>query len=86
MILLAVIIGYILGITPFIIPKIIEIYKSRKEGETKTQESKEQAEIFDEWLNGPKDNPDYKENNSNKVNQEDIYKEYITGIATPKGD
>lgn len=80
MILLAVIVGYILGITPFVAPKVIEIYKNRKKEETETQESKEQAEIFDEWLNGPK------ENNSNKVNQEDIYKEYITGIETSKGD
>ena len=80
MILLAVIVGYVLGIVPFVIPKIIEIYKNRKTEEADTEQSKEQAEIFDEWLNGPK------VNDSNKVNQQDIYNEYITGIESRKGD
>ena len=72
MILVAVVIGYILGVAPFITPKIIEIFKSNKVEEQDEEKQKEQNEIFNEWLNGP----------TNKVNQEDLYKEYITGNET----
>lgn len=73
MILISVIVGYILGIAPFIYLKLID--KKEKENETKQEEKKERenASIFDEWLNGPKTEL------TNQVNQEDIYNEYITG-------
>lgn len=80
MVLVAVIVGYVLGIAPFVIPKIIEFYKNREKEKVDIEESKEQAEIFDEWLNGPK------VNDSNEVNQQDIYDEYITGVESRKGD
>lgn len=74
MILLAVIVGYTLGAMPFVMPKIIELIKTRTKTVEEAKENKEQKEIFDEWLNGPK-----------QVNQADIYNEYITGQVTTKG-
>ena len=74
MILLAVIVGYTLGAMPFVLPKIIELIKTRTKTVEEAKENKEQKEIFDEWLNGPK-----------QVNQADIYNEYITGQETTKG-
>ena len=79
MILGAVIVGYILGAMPFVLPKIIELIKTRTKTVEEAKENKEQKEIFDEWLNGPK------KENSNGINQADIYNEYITGIETRKG-
>lgn len=76
MILVAVIVGYILGVMPFVLPKIIEIINTRKETIEEVKEDKEQKEIFDEWLNGPR---------TKQVNQEDIYNEYVTGKETVKG-
>ena len=81
MILVAVIVGYILGVMPFIVPKILEKKEEQIELKKDEEEYKTQKEIFDEWLNGAKEN-----RNENKVNQEDIYKEYITGQETAKGD
>lgn len=65
MVLIAVVVGYVLGIAPFIY-KIITERTNKKEAENK-QISAEQ--IFSEWLNGPE-----------KTNQEtNIYDEYMTG-------
>lgn len=65
MVLIAVIIGYVLGMAPFIYKTIVE--KTDKKEEIKKQTSAEQ--IFNEWLNGPE-----------KANQEtNIYDEYVTG-------
>lgn len=79
MILLAVIVGYTLGAMPFVLPKIIELIKTRTKTVEEAKENKEQKEIFDEWLNGPK------KENSNGINQADIYNEYVTGEVTTKG-
>ena len=79
MILLAVIVGYILGAMPFVLPKIIELIKTWTKTVEEAKENKEQKEIFDEWLNGPK------KENSNGINQADIYNEYVTGEVTTKG-
>lgn len=76
MILLAVIVGYTLGAMPFVLPKIIELIKTRTKTVEEAKENKEQKEIFDEWLNGPK---------KDGINQADIYNEYITGQETTKG-
>ena len=77
MILIAVIVGYILGIAPFIVLKIVN-NKEQKVAENKEEENyKVQQEIFDEWLNGPK--------KENQINQEDIINEYLTGKETIKG-
>ena len=81
MILVAVVVGYILGVMPFIVPKILEKKEEQIEFKKGEEEYKTQKEIFDEWLNGTKEN-----RNENKVNQEDIYKEYITGQESAKGE
>ena len=78
MIIIAVIVGYILGIAPFVVPKILELRKNKVVEDTNKEDSKTQNEIFDEWLNGPA-------KTTNQVNQADIYNEYITGIETRKG-
>ena len=65
MVLIAVLVGYVLGIAPFIYKTIVE--KTDKKEATEKQASAEQ--IFNEWLNGPE-----------KTNQEtNIYDEYMTG-------
>lgn len=79
MIILAVVIGYILGISPFVVPKIIERIENRRVKEEKIEQDKETADIFDEWLNGPKED-------RVGINQQDIYNEYITGEETTKGE
>ncbi len=72
MIILAVLVGYTLGIAPFIVPKIVELIDKHKEVKEEETKEAERNEIFDEWLNG--------------INQQDIYNEYITGQESPKGD
>ena len=78
MILVSVIVGYILGIAPFIVPKTIEKIELGKSRKVKVEEDKTTTEIINEWLNGPQEN--------NKINQADIYNEYITGKESVKGD
>lgn len=78
MILIAVIVGYILGITPLIVLKMINNKEVKIKENKEAEEYKEQQEIFDEWLNGPK-----KEETT--INQEDIINEYLTGQETVKG-
>ena len=80
MILLAVIVGYILGIAPFVVPKVVELIQNRAKRAIETQEDKTTTEIIDEWLNGPQ------KEKENQVTQQDIYNEYVTGEVTPKGD
>lgn len=77
MILIAVIVGYILGITPLILLKIIDNKEVKIKENKESEEYKEQQEIFDEWMNGPK-----KEETT--INQEDIINEYFTGKETVK--
>lgn len=76
MILVAVIVGYTLGAMPFVLPKAIELIKTRTKTVEEAKENKEQKEIFDEWLNGPK---------KDGINQADIYNEYVTGEVSTKG-
>ena len=78
MILIAVIVGYLLGIAPFIVPKVIEMMQTRVKEKETVQETREAEEILNEYLNGPI--------KSNEINQEDIAKEYITGERTTKGE
>ena len=76
MILAAIITGYILGILPFVVPKIVERIDNRQVKDEEIRENESQAEILNEWLNGV----------PNKVNQQDIYNEYMTGKETQKGE
>lgn len=79
MILIAVIVGYILGTAPFVVPKILEIVQNKRNEQESQEDEKKELEIFDEWLNGPKQEKNLK-------NQEDIYQEYISGQEVVKGD
>ncbi len=79
MILLAVIVGYILGTAPFVVPNILEIVQNKRNEKESQEDEKKELEIFDEWLNGPKQERKLK-------NQEDIYQEYISGQEVVKGD
>lgn len=72
MVLIAVIVGYLLGVLPYVIPKVADLLQEKKTVKSETDKNKEQEEIFKEWLNGPQE----------AVNQEDIYNEYITGKET----
>lgn len=77
--IIAVIVGYILGIAPFVVPKIIELKDNKKQEIENKKESKSQEDILYEWLNGKT------EEDTKKVNQQDIYEEYVTGKTT-KGE
>ena len=79
MILIAVIVGYILGIAPFAVPNILEIVQNKRNEQESQKDERKELEIFDEWLNGPK-------KEKNLKNQEDIYQEYISGQEVVKGD
>lgn len=72
MILISVLVGYALGIAPFVVPETIKLIQGRTK-KIDIEKQKEQDEIIDEWLNGAK---------ADRVNQADIYKEYITGNET----
>ncbi len=86
MVLVAVIVGYVLGVLPFVTPKIIQIKEDITERKNNKKDVESQEEILDEWLNGAKDKNEALDNEtSNKVNQEDILKEYLTGEVT-KGE
>nr|DAI63185.1 MAG TPA: hypothetical protein [Caudoviricetes sp.] len=73
MILIAVIVGYLLGIAPYIYKEVKEILTNRNEEKNKEEEKNTAEEIFNEWLNGA---------NEKNVNQEDLFKEYTTGEVT----
>lgn len=80
MLLLAVILGYILGVAPV---EVYFLWQNRKEIiiETKKKEQKEEEkktnDILTEWLYGKQEN----EITTDKkpVNQEEVFKEYIGG-------
>lgn len=79
MTLIAVILGYILGVAPSIYKEVKEIIMLKQENQKQKKEGTTTEQIVDEWLNG------VKERNNTEVNQEDIYKEYVTGEIT-KGE
>ena len=77
--ILAVVIGYILGISPFVVPKIIEKIENARVKEIEKEKDKEAIDIVDEWFNGPKEN-------RKGINQQDLFNEYMTGEETTKGE
>ena len=79
MILISVIIGYLLGMAPYIYKEIKEIIIQKQENKIQKNETTEMEKILDEYLNGAK------EEDNTKINQEDIFEEYITGKVT-KGE
>lgn len=89
--IIAVVVGYLLGITPFIVPKIVEKITETRNYKYEQKEEAEQKEIYDEWLNGVKTFDTKQEGKvdfltkESLYNQQDIYNEYITGKVV-KGD
>ena len=81
MILIAVVIGYLLGIIPFIVPKLFSIKEEKQSNKEMEDYYKNQENILNEWLNGKED----KVNQTNEINQEDIFKDYVTGKEVKKG-
>ena len=81
MVLIAVVIGYLLGIIPFIVPKLFSIKEEKQSNKEVEDYYKNQENILNEWLNGKED----KVNQTNEINQEDIFKEYVTGKEVKKG-
>ena len=77
MIILAVVVGYLLGVAPFVIPKIIQKVEDYKAAKVEAEEEQEKEEIFDEWLNGLK--PEPLVNEPKQVDQHDLFEEYVTG-------
>lgn len=80
MLLLAVMLGYILGVAPVV---VYFLWQNRREIIIKTEkkeqkeEEKKTTDILSEWLYGkPKDES---VNEKKPVNQEQIFKEYIGG-------
>ena len=80
--IVAVVIGYILGVIPFIIPKIFNEREEEQSNKEIEDYYKNQENILNEWLNGKEE----VEAQEKGINQEDIFKEYITGQETRKGD
>lgn len=81
MVLIAVVIGYILGIIPFIVPKLFSVKEEKQSNKEMENYYKNQENILNEWLNGKEDEV----NQTNEITQEDIFKEYITGKEVKKG-
>ena len=82
MILIAIIVGYILGVIPFILPKILSLKEEKQSSQEMENYYKNQENILNEWLNGKEDEIVQ----TNEIDQEDMFKEYVTGKETTKGD
>ncbi len=82
MVLIAVIVGYILGVIPFILPKILNLKEEKQSSKEMENYYKNQENILNEWLNGKEDEV----TQTNEIDQEDMFKEYVTGKETRKGD
>lgn len=82
MVLIAVIVGYILGVIPFILPKILTLKEEKQSSKEMENYYKNQENILNEWLNGKEDEV----TQTNEIDQEDMFKEYVTGKETRKGD
>lgn len=82
MVLIAVIVGYILGVIPFILPKILDLKQEKQSSKEIEDYYKNQENILNEYLNGIS-NATVK---TNQIDQEDIFKEYLTGKETKRGD
>ena len=86
MIILAVVIGYVLGVTPFLFFYILNnniSFKRAKEddcaqSDTQSDSQNEAEQLLDEWLNGEKEETD-KEDTSKNRSVMDIYNEFLTG-------
>lgn len=74
MILVSVIIGYLLGVLPFLVYFLITLdIRFRK----KDNSSSDVDSLLNEWLNG-------KPNEEKSITPNDLYEEYITGKESTK--
>ena len=82
MVIIAVIVGYILGVAPFLVPFIYnKIIENKSNIEVKDEKNEINA-ILNEYING-KEYSDKIEGEG--ITTEDIFKEYTTGVPTSKG-
>ena len=81
MLIIAIVVGYILGVAPFLWLEYKDKYLQKEEAKTENDERKnDMLEIIDEYLNGTKETETIKENeNVQDEIQYDIYKEFVTG-------
>lgn len=82
MILIAVIVGYILGVIPFILPKILSLKEEKQSSKEMENYYRNQENILNEYLNGISTET----TQTNEIDQEDMFKEYVTGKETTKGE
>lgn len=82
MVLIAVIVGYILGVIPFILPKILNLKEEKQFSKEMENYYRNQENILNEYLNGISTET----TQTNEIDQEDMFKEYVTGKETRKGD
>lgn len=82
MVLVAVIVGYILGVIPFILPKILSLKEEKQSSKEMENYYRNQENILNEYLNGISTET----TQTNEIDQEDMFKEYVTGKETRKGD
>lgn len=78
-IILSVIVGYVLGIAPFLVPKLIESVNFNKLNKENNEENDIKV-IIDEYLNGDTTPKEEKNVNAN------ILQEYLTGIPSVMED
>lgn len=81
MLIIAVVVGYILGVAPFLWLEYKDKYLQKEEAKTENDERKnDMLEIIDEYLNGKKETEKKEETKTeNDEIQYDIYKEFVTG-------
>ncbi len=73
-IIIAIIVGYVLGIIPFLIPKLIDSIKTNKAVTNNDIDT-----IIDEYLNG-KDTSSNQDDKNQEINSGNLLNEYLTGI------
>ena len=80
MLIIAIVVGYILGVAPFLWLEYKDKYLQKEEAKTENNENEnDMLKIIDEYLNGKKETEAKEENEKNDEIQYDIYKEFVTG-------
>lgn len=80
MLIIAIVVGYILGVAPFLWLEYKDKYLQKEEAKTENDERKnDMLEIIDEYLNGKKETEIKGNNKIQDEIQYDIYKEFVTG-------
>lgn len=85
MVITAVIVGYILGVAPFLAPFLYNKYCEKRVYKDSEEENKNVEDILNEYLNGESNSKLEQGNVDLNITPEDIFTEYTTGIPVPKG-